>query len=206
MNDEGRLNVSVTLASYEERAEAYLQDSASSSLAAYEEFLRGVVTLLPAHAQMLELGSGPGHDALFFEANGVAVQRTDGAPAFVDRLRASGHQADLLEVTTAEFGGPFDIVFANAVLLHLTVHQLDDVLTKAARAVRPKGLLAFTVKEGEGEAWTTAKIGKPRYFTYWSEAAIRTHLTGNGWEPLSIKHERGRTEPWLFVVCRRNPP
>jgi predicted TPR repeat methyltransferase len=205
VNDEGRSNVSVTLASYEEGADAYLQASDSTSLAAYEEFLHRVVTLLPAQARMLELGSGPGHDALFFEANGVIVQRTDGALAFVQRLRARGHQADLLEVTTAEFGGPFDIVFANAVLLHLTVHQLDDVLTKAARAVGPKGLLAFTVKEGEGAAWTTAKIGKPRYFTYWSESALRTHLGGHGWEPLSITHERGRAEPWLFILCRRNP-
>jgi archaellum biogenesis ATPase FlaH len=95
MNDEGQSNVSVTLASYEERAEAYLQDSTSTSLPLYEEFLRGVVTLLPADSQMLELGSGPGRDALFFEANGVAVQRTDGALAFVERLRASGHQAPI---------------------------------------------------------------------------------------------------------------
>ena len=64
MNDEGQSNVSVTLASYEERAEAYLQDSTSTSLPLYEEFLRGVVTLLPADSQMLELGSGPGRDAL----------------------------------------------------------------------------------------------------------------------------------------------
>jgi predicted TPR repeat methyltransferase len=205
MNDEGRSNVSVTLASYEERAEAYLQDSTSTSLAVYEEFLCRVVSLLPGDAQMLELGSGPGRDALFFDTNGVAVRRTDGALAFIEWLRASGHRADLLEVTADEFGGPFDIVFANAVLLHLTVNQLDDVLTKAARAVGPKGLLAFTVKEGECAAWTTAKIDKPRYFAYWSEAAMRTHLTANGWEPLSIAHEWGRTEPWLFIVCQKKP-
>jgi predicted TPR repeat methyltransferase len=203
MNDKERVNVSVTLASYEEGADAYLQDSTLTPLAAYKAFRRSVVTLLPAGAHMLELGSGPGHDALFFEANGVYVQRTDGALAFVERLRASGHQADRLEVTTDQFGGPFDIVFANAVLLHLTVNQLNDVLKKAARAVGPKGLLAFTVKEGEGEEWTTAKIDKPRYFAYWSEASIRTHLAASGWEPLSVKHEDGRTEPWLFIVCKK---
>jgi predicted TPR repeat methyltransferase len=64
-----------------------------------------------------------------------------------------------------ELGGPFDIVFASAVLLHLSVTQFEDLLVKAARAVHPKGLMAFTAKEGHGEAWTAAKLGRPRYFT-----------------------------------------
>ena len=202
MNDE-RSNVSITLASYEQGIEAYLQDSGPAPLAAYAEFLRSVVALLPPDPQMLELGSGPGHDALFFEANGVRVRRTDGARAFVERLRAGGHHADLLDVTSGDFGGPFDIVFANAVLLHLTVTQLADVLAKAGQAIGPEGLLAFTVKEGDGEAWTTAKIGKPRYFTYWREPEIRTHLTAAGWSPVISKQMRGRFEPWLYLVCRR---
>jgi predicted TPR repeat methyltransferase len=95
-------------------------------------------------------------------------------------------------------------VFANAVLLHLTVNQLDDVLTKAARAVGARGLLAFTVKEGEGEAWTIAKIDKPRYFAYWNEAAMRARLTANGWEPLSIKHERGGPSRGSSSSARRS--
>ena len=68
-------------------------------------------------------------------------------------------KAGLLDMTTDDFGGPFGLVLANAVLLHLTAIQLDDVLRKAAEAVGTQGLLAFTVKEqgGDGEAWTTAK-------------------------------------------------
>jgi predicted TPR repeat methyltransferase len=165
--------------------------------------LRFVLTLLPAGARMLELGSGPGHDARFFEAHGVRVQRTDGARGFVERLRAQGHAAALLDVTTGEFGGPFDIVFANAVLLHLTVIQLAAVLGKAARAVGPEGLLVFTVKDGDGEAWSTAKIGRPRYFAYWREPALRTHLAATGWTAVDVRCVHGRSEPWLYFVCRR---
>jgi 2-polyprenyl-3-methyl-5-hydroxy-6-metoxy-1,4-benzoquinol methylase len=203
LNDHVRSNVSITLASYEQGIDAYLQDSLPIPVPAYAEFLRSVLTLLPASARMLELGSGPGHDARFFETHGVHVQRTDGARAFVERLRAYGHAADLLDVTTGDFGGPFDIVFANAVLLHLTAIQLAGVLAKSARAVGPEGLLAFTVKEGDGEAWSTAKIGRPRYFAYWREPALRTRLAATGWTPVNVTRVQGRSEPWLYFVCRQ---
>jgi hypothetical protein len=93
LNEDARSNVSVTLASYEQAIEAYVQDSLPIPVPAYAEFLRFILTLLPAGARMLELGSGPGHDAQFFEAHGVRVQRTDGAMAFVERLRAHGYAA-----------------------------------------------------------------------------------------------------------------
>jgi len=203
LNDEARSNVAATLASYEQGIDAYLQDSLPIPVPAYAEFLRSVLTLLPAGARMLELGSGPGHDARFFEAHGVRVQRTDGAPAFVERLRAQGHASELLDVTTGGFGGPFDIVFANAVLLHLTATQLAEALRKAAEAVGPEGLLAFTVKEGDGEAWSTAKIGRPRYFAYWREPTLRAHLATTGWTPVKVRRVQGRSEPWLYFICRQ---
>jgi predicted TPR repeat methyltransferase len=197
--------VAVTLASYEQGVEAYLDASNPTPHPPYEEFLHRVVSLLPAGSRMLELGSGPGDDALFFEHHGLLVRRTDGTRAFVERLRSNGHQADVLDVTTDEFGGPFDVVFANAVLLHLTVDQFDTVLAKAARAVHPDGLLVFTVKEGDGTEWTTTKLDRPRYFTYWRETAMRAHLTTAGWTAVSIEQVNGRLEPWLYVICTPQP-
>lgn len=205
MDFGGQSNVSVTLASYEQGVEAYLGASSPTPHPAYEEFLHGVVSLLPAGSRMLELGTGPGDDALFFEEHGLRVQRTDGARAFVERLRSNGHQANVLDVTIDEFGGPFDVVFANAVLLHLTVDQFDTVLTKAAQAVRPDGLLVFTVKEGDGTQWTTTKLDRPRYFTYWREPALRTHLRTFGWTAVSIERVQGRLEPWLYLICTQQP-
>jgi predicted TPR repeat methyltransferase len=102
-----------------------------------------------------------------------------------------------------DFGGPYDVVFANAVLVHLTDAQLDLVLAKAFLAVRPGGLLAFTVKEGDGEAWSTAKVGRPRFFNYWREPSLLEHILATGWRPLSVKHAQGRTEPWINAICAR---
>ncbi len=101
-----------------------------------------------------------------------------------------------------DFGGPYDAVLADAVLLHVTREQFVDVLQRARQAVASGGVLAITLKEGDGEAWTDAKLGRPRHFTYWREPAVRAALTDTGWHVLSLEHVAGRVEPWLFVIAR----
>jgi predicted TPR repeat methyltransferase len=201
---EGRSNVEATLAAYEQAIESYLAASPPTPPTPYLSFRRAILDLLPPHARMLELGSGPGHDADFFESNDVDVLRTDATRGFVERLRAGGQRAEVMDVTIDDFGGPYDIVFANAVLVHLTTPQFGGALSRAAQAVVPDGLLAFTLKEGDGEAWSTAKLDQPRYFRYWQKAEVQKQLTGAGWTPLRVDRIQGRVEPWLYVICRRS--
>ncbi len=64
------------------------------------------------------------------------------------------------------------------------------------------GVLAFTVKEGDGAAWSDAKLGLPRHFTYWRAPAVRGTLTRTGWTEIKFDHVAGRIEPWLYVLAR----
>lgn len=150
---------------------------------------------------VLELGSGPGADAIHLEGRGLHVIRTDGAHAFVARLREGGHDAQVLDIRVDEFGGPYDGVLADAVLLHLTREEFVGVLRRARRAVRPQGVLAFTLKEGDGEGWSHAKLGLPRHFTYWRETGVREALADSGWHCLWLSHVAGQREPWIFVIA-----
>lgn len=61
---------------------------------------------LVGSGRVLELGSGPGWDALHLEARGVRVTRSDATGAFLTRLRAAGHEALHLGVRTDDLGGP----------------------------------------------------------------------------------------------------
>lgn len=93
-------------------------------------------------------------------------------------------------------------MLADAVLLHLTRDEFVDVLQRTHRAVRTRGFLAATLKEGDGEARTQAKLGLPRHFTYWREPAVHAALQATGWQVVSIDHVAGRLEPWLFLLAR----
>jgi SAM-dependent methyltransferase len=190
----------VTLASYDAAVHVYLAHAYAPgpAVAAHLDRLAGLV----GDGTVLELGSGPGEDARYLEGRGVRVVRTDGAPAFVARLEALGHEARLLDVRTGDLGGPYDAVLADAVLLHLQRAELADLLVRTRRAVRAGGWLAATLKEGDGEGWSTAKLGLPRFFTYWRAPALRTALEAAGWQVVSLEHVEGRTEPWLFVLAR----
>jgi SAM-dependent methyltransferase len=190
-----------TLAAYQSRVQEYLRGTPSPApgLTAFLDRFAG----LADHGPVLEIGSGPGRDADYLEARGVRVIRTDATPAFVDLLRAAGHNARLLDARTDPLGGPYRGIFANAVLLHLSRDRFSDILCRARTATAPGGVFAFTLKEGDGEAWNEHKLGVPRHFTYWREPAVRAALARAGWPEASIEHVAGR-ENWLYVFARNS--
>ena len=188
-----------TLASYEAAVERYLEHSAPPG-PAMVDYLNRFAGMVGAGC-VLELGSGPGWDALHLEALGLRVTRSDATPAFLTRLRATGHDAWFLDARTDDLRGPWDGIIADAVLLHLDPTELGDLLARARRAVGEDGGLGFTVKEGDGDTWTTAKLGLPRHFTYWREPALRDALTSAGWAVHRLDHVAGRCEPWLYVLA-----
>lgn len=191
-----------TLASYEAATDKYLAGTPATS-PEVEAFLDRFVGELPTHSdtRVLEIGSGPGWDALALEARGVAVQRSDATKAFVDRLRAQGHEALELDVRTGELGGPWDGVIANAVLLHLEREDLERFLVRLRTAMAPGGAFGFTLKEGDGESWSEHKLDLPRHFIFWREDALRALLERTGWQVLDLWHEQHPREPWLSVLA-----
>jgi SAM-dependent methyltransferase len=151
-----------TLASYEAAADLYVAHQPPTAPAALLTFLDAIAELLPNGGRVLEIGSATGQDAALLEARGLRVRRTDATGGFVKRLRSLGVEAEILNVVTDELGGPWEGIFANAVFLHLNVCELAGVLAKTARSVTPGGILGFTVKEGDGAGWSTAKLNLPR--------------------------------------------
>lgn len=190
-----------TIDAYNGGFDTYLTTSGSTSPTVLDYLDRFAAAVPGGH--VLELGSGPGTDADHLESRGLRVERTDATPAFVQRLCARGHHARLLDARADSYGGPFDGVFANAVLLHLGPEQLEQALLTARRATRPGGVLALTLKEGDGSGWSTAKLGRPRHFTYWRADALAEVLHRTGWSVEAVEPYAGRVEPWLFILAHR---
>lgn len=193
----------LTLGVYQEAMDAYCATSPSAVAVPVAALLDTVVGRLPASGRVLEVGSGPGLEAQYLEERGLVVDRSDATPAFVERLRQQGHSVRLLDLRDGDYGGPYDAVVANAVLLHLERAHAEKALASFRASTRPGGVLALTLKEGDGEAWSSAKLGKPRWFVYWREDALREVLQRAGWQVVDLRHVQGRTEPWLHVLCAR---
>jgi SAM-dependent methyltransferase len=190
----------VTLATYEQAAERFRASIPNTAHGPLLEIFELLGTHLQPGATVLELGSGTGRDALELEGLGYRVRRTDGASSFVEMMRADGQQADQLNALTDEFGGPYDLVFADAVFLHFDRDQLAKVLNKASKAA---GLLAFSIREGEGDEWSYRHLDLPRHITKWQEPALRQLLANCGWTPISVLRGQTPVGGWLYVLAQR---
>lgn len=197
-----------TVRAYDLDAAAYVEasptmpDSVRADIEAFAE-------RLGPGARVLEIGSGGGRDARLMEELGLRVRRTDITPAFVALLREQGVDADLLDPLVDDLScpeGPYDAVWANASLLHVQRADLATVLARLAAVTRPAGVLRVSVKEGDGEGWSThGSVRRPRHFTYWRADALRGVTTGAGWTDVDIRSGVAgrRSETWLELTAVR---
>lgn len=191
----------VTLAAYEQAAEKFRETIPHGPSETMDRWLDRIGEVLPAGASVLEIGSGTGEDAIELEARGYRVRRTDAARSFVEMIRADGFAADQLNAITDDLGGPYDLVFADAVFLHFDRAELTSVLRKARRAAAH---LAFTTREGVGGEWSNRFLDLPRRFNSWQEQPLRDLLTETGWTLTSLDHHHSRFgSNWLFVIASR---
>ncbi|MGD9960082.1 class I SAM-dependent methyltransferase [Nocardioides sp.] len=199
-----------TVAAYDAYAAAY-RDATAVTTAALQAIVQRFADELPSGARVLEIGSGPGHDALLLEAAGLSVRRTDVSREFVRLLRATGHDADVVDPLTDDLFDPvrplerYDAVWADACLLHVAREDLPIVSGRLADATRSDGLLYASFKEGDGEEWSThGHVGAPRYFVYWRSHEVREALEASGWLVDEVGRERGKSgDIWLEIWARR---
>ena len=192
--------VDLTLRSYQAAAQRYADHGTAAPGPALACFLDRLADLVGT-GRLLEVGSGPGVDARYLRGRGVDVWPTDATPAFVDMMLSTGLEATRLDLRSDDLGGPWQGVLAQAVLLHLNRGQLAQALHRLRAAVVDGGVLAFTVKEGDGDGWSNLKLELPRHFTYWRERPLRDALAQSSWDVKSVDHVVGRTEPWLYVLA-----
>jgi SAM-dependent methyltransferase len=165
---------------------------------------------------VLEIGSGPGRDALALEQIGLSVRAV---PTSVRASCASSARqatvADQLDPLRDDLdrplrdGAPYDGVWANASLLHVAREVLPTVLRRLAAATRPVEPCTSRSRRATASAGPVhGTVGAPRFFTFWREDSLRDILREAGW--LVDEVRRGESQPrrppsesWLAVFATR---
>lgn len=126
---------------------------------------------------VLELGSGAGHDAKFFQDSGLNVLATDLSTEMVKMCKKRGLNAkvvDLYSLSTLE--AKFDGIYSLNVLLHVPRKELKKVLNNIADALTNNGVFFYGVYGGvdNEETFTDkAKMGLPRFFSFLSDESLK---------------------------------
>lgn len=138
-----------------------------------QEFLR--LLLQENRKSLLEIGGGPGHDALFFQSSGLEVTVIDLSPEMVRLCRAKGVAAVVMNVQELDFSEDhFDAVYSMNCLLHVPRSQLDSALSAIARVLRPGGLFFLGLYGGiEQEGLWADDVYRPRrHFTFYTDEQL----------------------------------
>lgn len=194
------MNNSTTLQSYNDNVQAYIEGTPQAVDGVLKEWIDGALANLQKDATILEIGTAFGRDADYIESQGYTINRTDAAKGFVELLQSQGHNARVLNILTDSINQTFDMIFADAVFLHFTEDELHGVLDKVHAALTQGGILAFSVKQGEGEEWSDEKINSPRYFKYWQADAIRQMLEAHNFGDIEIRE--GMNGRFLLITAR----
>lgn len=189
-----------TLDAYDAHIEQYATLTPQEVSGSAKEWIDKALTYLPLGSKILELGSGTGRDADYIQSRGHQVQTSDATPGFVRFLQNKGYSnALLLNALTDDLGGSYDMIFANAVLLHFNPDQLQEILAKIHAGLKHNGILAFSVKLGQGSGWSEEKLGAPRYYYYWQQESLATLLKQTGFKNVDMTVRSDNI--FLFVIA-----
>jgi SAM-dependent methyltransferase len=128
---------------------------------------------------LIEIGSGPGHDALFFQEQGLEVLATDLTPEHVAACRQKGLRAMVLDVCDLQLEGEtFDAAFSLNTLLHLPKDEFPVALENILGALKPGGLFYLGVyggRDSEG-IFEDDHYEPKRFFSFYSDEGLKTGL------------------------------
>jgi SAM-dependent methyltransferase len=195
---------SATLASYAQRADAFLEATQDHDVSQnVDALLRHIATSPPY--DVLDFGCGPGRDLATFTRLGHRAVGLEGAAPFAAMARASTGcdvwEQDFLKLDLP--AGRFDGVFANASLFHVPSRELPRVLGEIRATLRPGAILFSSNPHGHNdEGWSRGRYGVWHDLVTWQR-----FLDDAGFELLTHYYRPAglprAQQPWLATVARR---
>jgi SAM-dependent methyltransferase len=165
-------------------------------------------------ARLLEIGPGTGQDSLYFQQEGFGVVAADLSAAMVERCRAKGIEAHVMDFLHLDFpAGSFDAVFAMNCLLHVPNHDLPAVLAAVQAVLRPGGLLFVGVYGAQdGDESTEGPLDDdrhvpPRFFSWRTDEKLLGFAAGAGFDVVEFHPvDTGRGYRFQSLTLRRPDP
>ncbi len=186
-----------TLNTYAEKAQDYARLTKTNEPSAE---LLAFVTAVPKGALVLDLGCGPGQDAVVMAQAGLQVQAIDAVPEMVALAKKAGIHARLGTFADLPLSPPFDGIWASFSLLHAPKADFPAHLAAIHASLVDTGAFHLSMKLGEGEA----RDSLGRSYSYYTQPELLTHLQLAGFTVISslISEARGlagEIEPYITV-------
>jgi SAM-dependent methyltransferase len=197
MNSHPRSDRDDTVRYYDQNSRAFIVRSRGLDMASlYRPFL----ACIPPGGHILDAGCGSGRDARAFLDRGYLVTALDASEAMVaEAADFIGQRVLLMRFQEIAFEDEFDGVWACASLLHVPRAEMDAVLARIVRALKPEGLLYLSFKEGQQD-----RIADGRFFSDYTEGSLTALLARqSALELLQVWTTRGQDVNWINGLARK---
>ncbi len=154
---------------YNINAEDFIQRTMEVDMSdIYDWVLPGV----QEEGRILDVGFGSGRDSLFFLAMGYEVTSMDTSQRFVAIGRELLPDVILEDVCEMTFSEEFDLVWANASLLHLNEEEFAVAIARIEESLQEGAWFYVSMKRGDFEG-----IRNERYFKFYTKETLVEAVT-----------------------------
>jgi SAM-dependent methyltransferase len=156
--------------------------------------------------KILDVGSGPGRDGLFFKSKGLDVVCIDASEEMVEICKKNGLAAKKMDIENIDYPeSTFDAVWAYASLVHVPKRRIYSVLARISEILKHDGLFFAGMVEGENESLHKS-VGKPngeRFFALYQDTELQ-EILNNYFDILSSKKlTMPNGEKYLNYLCKK---
>lgn len=193
--------ISATIKTYDEIAEKYYKRYFNYD----ESYLMDFFIKNLNGKKILDVGSGPGRDAMILSEKGFDVIGIDLSSAFITMGKKNAPKAMFMkmDMRKLEFSdGTFDGVWAIASFLHIPKDQAKQTLLELKRVLKKDGMLLIAVKEGSGEGFDENKKF-PRFFSYYTTEELNALLESCGFTIMRNARKATENVMWISVFARK---
>jgi ubiquinone/menaquinone biosynthesis C-methylase UbiE len=154
--------------------------------------------------KILDVGSGPGRDALLLQDFGCEVTCLDASVKMVEMCKEKGLDAiegDFMNIPFTD--KTFQGVWAYTSLLHIPKKDIGKAFEEICRVLKVGGFLGLGLIEGSGELYRNSSgVNMPRYFAFYSREEIEKLLSDFGFEIIHFDSFAPRSKKYLNYMAK----
>ncbi len=160
---------------------------------------------LKREMKVLNVGSGPGRDGLILKDAGADVICLDASEVMIKFSTERGLNSVIGDFNSLPFQNvEFDGVWAYTSLLHVPKAEVGISLCEINRVLKPKGVLALGLIEGDAESYReSSDIKKPRWFSYYKKEEVEKLLGGSGFKLIYFQEFKPSGKKYLNFIFEK---
>lgn len=181
---------------YERNTQGYLEQYLLNEAQLFIDSLLG--------KDILDLGSGPGRDSLFFKSRELNPVCVDISPSMIELCREKGLVAYEMDIENLSFeDSSFDGVWAYTSLLHLPKRVFPSVLKRLSQILKPRGVFFIGMKEGDFDGWIASSLygNEGRFYVLYQSDELERFLSAH-FDIIHRSQIQSRQDNYLNYLCR----